>query len=235
MDMKELIAKMTAIEESAKEYDHDSLDKDDIDYIDKESKKGEDKDKEDSDEEDKDDDLKESVKTEDDESDEEDGKGEEQELEECGGEMTSIPMHSSEQQDTVSMTINMSGSGKGGIHDILDVIRNIEKGKDGGLSAFDKHDSLPVGDKELNKDATMIIGTSSDMDRDSDHDMDMDSRHEESFVNEPGVKYAALKHIMPSGDDMHKSKDMYSRAQPGDNPMAIKEKLESLYKFVKSK
>lgn len=234
MDMKELIARMTAIEESAKsekEYDHDSLDKEDEDYIDGEAKKGEDKDKEDTADED---DLKESVKSEEDESD--DDKGEEQELEECGGEMMSMP--TSGQQDTVSMTINMSGSGKGGIHDILDVIRNIEKGKD-GLGSMGGQEPLPVGDKELNKDATMIIGTSSDIegdaDQDMDHDMDRDVHHDESFVNSPEVKYAALKHILPSGDDMHKSKDMYSRAQPGDNPMAIKEKLESLYKFVKSK
>ncbi len=233
MNMKELIAKMTAIEESAKsekEYDHDSLDKDDIDYIDKKSKEDKDEKEYESGEEDEDSDkeVKESV-----EHDEEDDEDEEETVKECGGAMTSMPMQS-DQQDSVSMTINMSGSGKGGIHDILDVIRNLEKGKDGGLGSLGGRDnSLPVGDKELNKDATMIIGTSDGHD-DMDSGMD-DEHHDESFGNEPGVKYAALKHIMPSGDDMHKSKDMYSRAQPGDNPMAIKEKLESLYKFVKSK
>jgi hypothetical protein len=150
-------------------------------------------------------------------------------LGECGGEITAIPMSSSQSDDTVSMTINMSGSGKGGIHDILDVIRNIENGKDGGSNAggilgIGGH-QLPVGDKEINhQDTDMVIGA-----------QDLEDDLNRNLPNSPHERYSSLKDITASGDDMHKSKDMYARAQPGDNAMAVKERLESLYHFVKSK
>lgn len=51
-------------------------------------------------------------------------------VEECGGMMPSMPM-SSKQPDSVSMTVNMSGSGQGGIRDLIDVLKNIESGGGG--------------------------------------------------------------------------------------------------------
>ncbi len=49
-------------------------------------------------------------------------------VEECGGMMPNMPM-ASKQPDSVSMTVNMSGSGQGGIRDLLDVLKNIESGQ----------------------------------------------------------------------------------------------------------
>lgn len=49
------------------------------------------------------------------------------EVDECGGMMPGAMMSSS-QPDSVSMTVNMSGSGKGGIRDLLNVLNNIEQG-----------------------------------------------------------------------------------------------------------
>lgn len=233
MDMRDLIAKLTSLEEESskdKDYDHDSFDKDDEDYIEKNSKEDE-EDEYEAGEEDKE--VKESVDNSEDEDDEED-ESSEKELEECGGgEITTIPGHSMEQTDSVSMTLNMSGSGKGGIHDILDVIRNLEKGKDGSAIASPDSMSLPVGDKELNKDATMIIGTSNGPESDMH---DKHSELEDEFSNSPNVKYSALKHITQSGNDLHHDGHRVHTAQPPLNQSeAVKAKLESLYQFIKNK
>lgn len=130
-------------------------------------------------------------------------------LGECGGD--SMPVQS--QNDTVSMTINMSGSGKGGIHDILDVIRNIEKGNPVGNNPVP-----PVGDKELNRDATMIIGSEQLED-------DLSS----AYSNSPNEKYSTLKSIAGAGPGFGKQPHTMSPA------LDIKTKLESLYQFVKSR
>lgn len=211
-ELSKLIARMTEIEDRGP-ISEDKSDK--PDFL---------KDKEDKDKDEKE--LDESVETENDEDSLEECDAS---LGECGGrgEITAIPMSSSHSDDSVSMTINMSGSGKGGIHDILDVIRNIENGKDdqsgGGLLSIGGH-QLPVGDKEINQDADVIIGT-----------QELEDDLNRNLPNSPHERYSSLRDITASGDDMHKSKDMYSRAQPGDNAMAVKERLESLYHFVKSK
>jgi len=223
MDMRALIAKLTSLEEESKkdkDYDHDSLDDKDVDYIEKNSKEEDDDEHEPSEDDVDSRDVKESV-----ESSEEDDEDNEKELEECGGgEITTIPaQHGMEQQDNVSMTINMSGSGKGGIHDILDVIRNIEKGNP---SRMGSDNILPVGDKELNKDATMIIGN------------DQSDRLEDDFSNSPDVKYASLKHITnPPSNDMHSPMNKQGRAMSPmlDKTESLKAKLESLYSFIKGK
>lgn len=121
-------------------------------------------------------------------------------LGECGGE---IPP--TKQQDSVSMTVNMSGSGTGGMKDLLSVLRDIEN-----------KPSLPaLGPSD---DKAMIVDT------------------EEEFANEPNEKFASIKDIMKSGNDLHKSKDSFSdKPYRGDNPMAVKKQLESLYQFVKSR
>lgn len=52
-------------------------------------------------------------------------------VDECGSMMPGSMMSAPKQQDSVSMTVNMSGSGKGGIRDLLDVLKNIEHGSSG--------------------------------------------------------------------------------------------------------
>lgn len=128
---------------------------------------------------------------------------------ECGGDMPPSPQLQ-KQDDQVSMTVNMSGSGSGGIKDILDILRNIESGSN------DHHMGDDDDDGEI-----MIIDDEPEM---------------EEYANTPEEKYSTLRSIIRSGDDMHKSKQSYSdKPYHGDNPMAVKEKLESLYKFVKSR
>lgn len=124
---------------------------------------------------------------------------------ECGGDMPPAPQLQ-KQDDQVSMTVNMSGSGSGGIKDILDILRNIESGSD----------SHHMGDDDDDGEI-MIIDDEPEM---------------EEYANTPEEKYSTLRSIIRSGDDLHKEKESYAR---GDNLMAVQEKLESLYKFVKSR
>ena len=46
---------------------------------------------------------------------------------ECGGMMS---MGAPKQSDSVTMNVSMNGSGSGGIKDLLDILRNLEKGGD---------------------------------------------------------------------------------------------------------
>lgn len=143
------------------------------------------------------------------------------ELEECGGPMP-MSMSNPGQQDSVNLSINMNGSGKGGIKDILDILRNIDN--EGG-------DEI-----ELPGIALDIDGPDHDHDH-RDHERLMGGVGEE-LANEPDEMYAGLDAAVPSGDDLHKSKAMFRRAQPGDNAMAtesLKAQLKNLYQEVKSR
>ena len=147
-------------------------------------------------------------------------------VEECGGPMPmSIGMSHPGQQDSVNLSINMNGSGKGGIRDILDILRNIEGGDE-------KEIELP--------------GIELDLDGpDHDHDNHDHDDHEhlmggvgEELANEPDEMYAGMGAAVHDGDDLNKSKSMFRRAQPGDNAMAtesLKAQLKNLYQEVKSR
>lgn len=50
-------------------------------------------------------------------------------IEECGGDMSPVNKPP-EQADNVNVNVTMSGSGKGGIRDLIDILKNIQDGKD---------------------------------------------------------------------------------------------------------
>ena len=64
-----------------------------------------------------------------------------------------------------------------------------------------------------------------------------DKNAKEDYANEPDEKVADLGQAIPSGDDLHRSKTMYTKAQDGDNPMVTKEgiraMLDTRYKEIK--
>ena len=116
----------------------------------------------------------------------------------------------STQPDSVSINVNINGSGKGGIKDILDVLRNIENTR-----SSSEVTELPM---------PFVISThtgNSEVEK-------------EGLANSPDPKYADSNII--SGDDLNKSKKSFSNMPyRGDNPMAIKSRLESLYSKIKSR
>lgn len=147
----------------------------------------------------------------------------EDDLEECGGgEITTIPItQPSKQQDNVNMNINMSGSGAGGIRDLLKVLRDLDgKDSNGGTSV-----ELPFSMK-----------SGSDGEMHGELQGGFKDKHQEEYANSPSEKYSDVSAVTASGNDLHKSHDSYShRPYRGDNPMEVKERLESLYSYVKSK
>lgn len=161
------------------------------------------------------------------------------EIEECGMPgMSAMPSgmmgmrdEPPKQADSVTMNVSMNGSGAGGIRDLMSLLRNIEHG----------------GEEEMNMPAEepiIQIAKSLDGDDEMHHHHDHDHEEEllgsvgEELANEPDEMYGDMSSAVPDGDDLHKSKTMHRRAQPGDNPMAaesLKAKLQNLYTEVKSR
>ncbi len=136
----------------------------------------------------------------------------EETIDECGMDMSPSMSSKPEQQDSVTMNISMNGSGKGGIRDILDILRNIEGEEDNEMD-------MPVVIKPMGG-------------------MDMGIEKEE-LANSPDEVYGTVGDVIPSGNDLHASHDSYSdKPYRGDNPMAvesIKTRLDTLYQEIKGR
>jgi hypothetical protein len=198
------------------DYDFDSLDSDDTDYIDQNSQEdGEDEYIYGHDDDYSHNEYRESVST---KCGSCPSLTEDCDMTECGGDSApmSMPSHP-KQDDSVSMTVNMSGSGSGGIKDILNILRNIESGSDDKPSGRSGSD-----DRARDTDVGMILATQSEPEF-------------ETLKNAPRERYSTIKDITRGGTDLHHEKGGSLAAAGGDNPMAVKARLESLYKFVKSK
>ena len=144
-----------------------------------------------------------------------------QEMDECGMSPMGSPMGMpgmSKQQDNVSMNINMTGSGSGGIRDLMDILRNIEQGADdhGGHDHDDGLD-MKIGGPALVMKKDPVLGDEWDNSPD------------------PVVKPTGA---FPSdtGNDMHRPKGAHPAVTGGDNAMALESivaRLDRLYKEVK--
>lgn len=137
----------------------------------------------------------------------------EDDVEECGmGPMSTTQS----QQDNVNMSVNMSGSGSGGIRDLLDILRNIEA------------DSDNMGDDDLGAmigamDKEPIIGSKMAVDE---------------FANEPDEMYAPASAVTPTGDDLHSKGGEAPKVNGGGNPMSMESlisRLSNHYNDVKSR
>lgn len=150
----------------------------------------------------------------------------EQDMDECGmSPMSSMPSPMNKQQDNVSMNLSMNGSGSGGIRDLMNILRNIEKGADDH-----SHGDMP--------DMPGMLGRGGD---DDPEPMKLIMKKEpvlgDEYANSPDELVAPMGAAVPGGDDLHKPKGAYPKAAGGDNPMALeqlKSRLHSMYERVKS-
>lgn len=58
----------------------------------------------------------------------------------------------------------------------------------------------------------------------------------EEYANEPDEKYSDLKAVIPGGNDLHKEKRMFKKANGGDNAMAVesvRQMLDRRYREIK--
>jgi hypothetical protein len=142
-----------------------------------------------------------------------DKKVDEELVDECGMGPMSSPQ---DQQDNVNMSINMSGSGSGGIRDLLDILRNIESGSD-------EMGSDDLGKLIGNMDKEPIIGGKVAVDE---------------FANEPDEMYSPPSSVTPTGDDLHSKGGEAPKVNGGGNPMTMESlisRLGDLYQDVKSR
>jgi hypothetical protein len=120
---------------------------------------------------------------------------------ECGG-MMSGPMSAPKQSDSVTMNVSMNGSGSGGIKDLLDILRNIEKS--GGQDSDDV--LVGIGAEENFSDATTrpnptnvpVPDSGEDLHREKDEYKAVNGggnpmRVRESLVAKLSAKYSEIK------------------------------------------
>lgn len=171
----------------------------------------------------------------------------------CGG---SPDMGQQPQQDSVNMNITVSGQGAGGIRDILDIIRNIDKPKDAGSDA---HGTMVIGGGDEgfsspNIEDMMVIkhGDEQELAHDEldqpnidEPEMHMDqddAETDEAYGNSaPGgmdpITFG-IAAVTGTGNDLaSKGRTAAPKVNGGENPMAesLLASLRNLYKEVKSR
>jgi hypothetical protein len=170
----------------------------------------------------------------------------------CGG---SPDMGHQPQQDSVNMNITVSGQGAGGIRDILDVLRNMDKPKDDPA-----HGTMVVGgDSEFSSPSIedmMVIKHGDEQeiapDELSQHNIDEpefdvdddggDEHADETFGNSIagglGPTTLAISAITATGDDLaSKGRAAPPKVNGGENPMAesLINNLHRLYREIKNR
>ena len=147
-----------------------------------------------------------------------------QEVDECGMSPMSMssPMGMNKQQDNVSMNVSMNGSGSGGIRDLMDILRNLEKdGFDDSHNDHNDHDDgldLKIGSPALMMKKEPVLG--------------------DEYANSPDVQMGQGNFPQDTGNDLHHPKGSYPAVAGGDNPMALENivsRLDRLYKEVREK
>ena len=129
-------------------------------------------------------------------------------MDECGDMPMPGAMAHSDQADSVTMNISMNGSGKGGIKDLMDILKNIEDGpSDSG--------------------AEIVIGSNID---------DMEHPFDEVYANEPDTEVQPIDAVIPTGNDLSSKGAEAPKVNGGGNPMtmeSLKSQLDRLYQEIK--
>jgi hypothetical protein len=168
-----------------------------------------------------------------------------QPVEECGimPSIGGMGMMGGANRPPITMNVSMNASGPEGIRDLLNVLQG-------------RGDDAPSGDPISSPAGAIIAVSEPDHDRDHDDSSDMgdmlDMGHDEEdadeleleldeYSNSPDEEYAGMAAAVPSGDDLHKSKQSFKHNyRGGDNPMnmqheSLKYKLKNLYTEVKGR
>lgn len=141
-------------------------------------------------------------------------------IEECGmSEMHGSPS----QQDSVNMSVSMNASGKGGIRDLMDILKNIDDAVSG--PSDDDSDDVIIGTPEEEIEP-VNLGEIPDPSVELDEPL-----QGEEFANEP--EFQQFDNIV-SGNDLHKEKGAYPAAQKGDNGIAAYKKEAAIASISES-
>ena len=134
------------------------------------------------------------------------------------------PMGAPKQPENVTMNVTINGTGKGGIRDLMDVLKDIESG-------------------DAPHDASALFGEPK-----SDHDKEepmmgdgVEEMAAEEFENSPdgapGQETMGVDAVLPTGDDMASKGGETLKVNGGGNPMqeSLVAHLQSLYDNIKNR
>jgi hypothetical protein len=126
-------------------------------------------------------------------------------VEECGGMMP--PSSTPKQQDNVTMNVSMNGSGKGGIRDLMAILKNIDDADHAPAPADHGDHDMIVGMEDFKNSMAGASGS---------HTMDIDA-------------------VTGTGDDMHSKGIEAPKVNGGGNPMqeATVQRLQQMYDAIK--
>jgi len=131
--------------------------------------------------------------------------------EECGMPMSSAPME--QQGNPVTMSISLNASGKEHVADLINMMKNAGLQAAGPVAA----DTMP-----MRMDMERLRGIVDEPEMDIEPEMEeADAGGFDRATTEPDEAYGDLDSAIPNGDDLHKKKKMYAKAQDGDNAMAV--------------
>jgi hypothetical protein len=152
-------------------------------------------------------------------------------LQECGMDMPPAPM---QQGTPVSMNVSINASGKDHVADLIDMMKNAGMGGAAPVS----QDMMPIR-TDIERLRSIVDGPKDDepmMKLPAPEEMEMeDEVEEEGYENEPEEAYGDLSDAIPDGDDLHRKKKAYAKAQDGDNAMAVESIKDQLYAMLSEK
>ena len=167
---------------------------------------------------------------------------EEQPAEECG--MPGMPSMiksggQPDQPDNVTMNVSMNGSGAGGIRDLMDILRNLEKGgKDDSQELFgmegDQAVIEPAGEVEPDFTGEPRFDDVDDQEKlFGEKGMEEDGEYE----NRPHPVVKGASAVLPTGNDMHSKGIGALKHNGGENPMheGLVDKLSQMYAEIKAR
>ena len=130
---------------------------------------------------------------------------------ECGMPMSSAPME--QQGNPVTMSISLNASGKEHVADLINMMKNAGLQAAGPVAA----DTMP-----MRMDMERLRGIVDEPEMEAEPEMEeADAGGFDRATTEPDEAYGDLDSAIPNGDDLHKKKKMYAKAQDGDNAMAV--------------
>jgi hypothetical protein len=156
----------------------------------------------------------------------------EAELEECG-DMMPMANKPDAEQDHVSVSVNMNGSGTGGIRDLMNILRNIDDvaGDDDSAAIIDIE---PMGHSEPHN--PMAHDTASEpMFGDLDVEEEFNPADTFQANTTPEPEYAGLGAVIPTGNDLASKGIERPKVNGGGNPMqeALIQELTNRYNEIR--
>jgi len=142
--------------------------------------------------------------------------------ENCGASMPGTQIPTAPPIPPVSMNMNISAQGVDQIKELISLISATQPADKPGPSSdiIDIEPKADIGKDQGLPDLLKLAGAG----------------EKESYANEPEERISSIDKILPSGDDLHKSKRMFKKANGGDNAMAIegiRAQLDRRYREIK--